>query len=346
MTLRLLCVTPMYPEPAAPSFGGFVEGLNRALSASGDVEVDLLTRRPGWRGAASYGELLARGMARHPGRYDLIWGHYLGAGAAVAVALAKAGGRPVVLTAHGSDVEAAHATLPRVMVRALVRRCDGLHLVSEALATRARELIGALPAKTLVQPIGVDLDRFTPRTGERLPGRRRLLMVGSFAPAKGWRVAIEALARLAELDLELIAIGSGDPSWVRDLANATGSSDRLFLRAERANAQMPILYQDADLVIAPSWREGFGLVPLEAMACGVPVVCSGVGGMADYIRDGVNARITPANDAKGLALAVREVLGDSALRGVLTKGGLSTASGLEVEDSAGVLLRFLGRVTA
>jgi len=351
MPLRLLCVTPMYPEPTAPSFGGFVKGLNQALRASGEerrdqIDIDLLARRPGWRGARSYADLLARGLARRPGRYDLIWGHYLGAGAAVAVALASAGQRPVMVTAHGSDVESASGVLARTSLRALLGRCDGLHLVSEALASRARELLGELPARTLVQPLGIDLGSFTPRASARLPGRRRLLMVANFSPAKGWRTAIEALARLADLDLELIAIGSGDPSWVRELARAAGSTDRLFIHTERVAAQMPVLYQDADLVIAPSRREGFGLVPLEAMACGVPLVCSGAGGMADYVRDRVNARVTPAEDADGLAHAVREVLGDRHLRGQLIAGGRATARRYGNEGSARVLRRFLDRVAS
>ena len=110
---RILCVTPMYPEPENPAFGWFVEQLNRALERYAGIEVDVVRRPAGQRGLPSYAQLLRQGITRMRSgtRYDLVVGHYLAASAGVALALARLYRTPLVLTAHGSDVAAANGHL-------------------------------------------------------------------------------------------------------------------------------------------------------------------------------------------------------------------------------------------
>src|SRR5688572_18792686 len=129
--MRILCVTPMYPEPDNPAFGSFVARLNDALEAHTDCEVEVLRRPAGRRGAWSYAELSAGALTRvlRGGPYDLVHGHYAGVAAGVALAAAELLRRPLVITAHGSDIESATKPLPRRLLRLLFDQCAGVHFV-------------------------------------------------------------------------------------------------------------------------------------------------------------------------------------------------------------------------
>jgi glycosyltransferase involved in cell wall biosynthesis len=102
--------------------------------------------------------------------------------------------------------------------------------------------------------------------------------------------------------------------------------------------QLPAEYRAADVMVFPStWPEPFGLVPIEAMACGVPVVATGVGGSAEFLVHGENCLLVEPGDPVALAAAVRRLAGDPALRRTLVAHGLETARELDVERLADVM---------
>jgi D-inositol-3-phosphate glycosyltransferase len=180
-----------------------------------------------------------------------------------------------------------------------------------------------LPAdRVRVVPCGVDTGRFTPCGPLAARGERpRLLQVGRLVPRKGAGTAIEALARVPGAELVIAGgpppdrLGS-DPEARRltALAARAGVADRVVLLGGVAREEMPALLRSADVVICPPYYEPFGIVPLEAMACGVPVVASAVGGHLDTVADGVTGRLFPAGDARALAATVRGLLAAPRLR--------------------------------
>ena len=124
---------------------------------------------------------------------------------------------------------------------------------------------------------------------------------------------------------------------LRAVAEALGVAPRVTFGSLERDELAPT-YTAADVVVFPSeWPEPFGLVPLEAMACGTPVVATGVGGSAEFLRDGYNCALFPAGDAPALAAAVRRLHDDPERRSTLVRGGAATAQQLDVDELADTL---------
>ncbi|MFF3285729.1 glycosyltransferase [Streptomyces sp. NPDC003023] len=181
-----------------------------------------------------------------------------------------------------------------------------------------------LPAdKVDVVPCGVDTDQFTPDgpVAERGAQRHRLIQVGRVVPRKGAAVSITALTRLP--GVELLVVGGPPPgrleddpevSRLRDLAYGLGVADRVVFTGAVAGEDIAPLLRSADVVLCPGDYEPFGIVPLEAMACGRPVVATAVGGQLDTVADPDTGRLVPPRDPDALARAVAGLLADPVAR--------------------------------
>ena len=193
--------------------------------------------------------------------------------------------------------------------------------------TRRAALESANLADARVARPGVDAQRFQPAP-ERDWGWR-LLYAGRIDPRKGIATAVEALAALPE-EAELEIVGDGEPSEVnrlRELAAQSGVERRVLFRGAAAPEDMPGAYAAADAVVFPvEWDEPWGLVPLEAMSVGRPVIATGTGGSGEYLRDGENSLLFGPGDAQTLAGCVTRLADDAALRAQLREGGLETAA--------------------
>lgn len=195
----------------------------------------------------------------------------------------------------------------------------------------------AYPVSTVVYS-GIDRRDFPlVEVAHQRPWRGRLLYSGRFDPRKGIETVIRALPLLPDVTLECYGRG-GDAERDRliELAGTLGVADRVtFATLERH--ELAARYGDADAVLFPSeWEEPFGLVPVEAMACGTPVVATGTGGSGEFLRDDYNCVLFRAGDAGAFATAVRRLGDDPALRERLVRGGLHTADELDVERLADV----------
>src|SRR5205823_1385126 len=109
------------------------------------------------------------------------------------------------------------------------------------------------------------------------------------------------------------------------LAHARGVADRVQLRGPVAPDQLPALYRSADVVVCVPWYEPFGLVALEAMACGVPVVAAAVGGLVDTVIEGVTGLHVPPRNPAAIASALRALLAQPARRAALGEAGARRA---------------------
>lgn len=187
--------------------------------------------------------------------------------------------------------------------------------ISEFQRRRAPELTDA----TVAHP-GVDPARFPPAPAAA-QWEGRLACVGRIDPRKGVEVAIDALGRLPGATLTVT--GAGDTEHLARLRERAGGAVRFAGHGDPAAA-----YAAADAVLFPvTWEEPFGLVPLEAMSVGRPVVATGTGGSAEYLRDGENCLLVPPGDARALAGAVARLAADPPLRARLVAGGRETAAG-------------------
>jgi D-inositol-3-phosphate glycosyltransferase len=189
--------------------------------------------------------------------------------------------------------------------------------VDQIIATthdEARELVlmGAEPDRISVVPCGVDLVRFTPQgpVARRDPARRRIVVISRLVERKGIGNVIEAVASLPDVEL---VIAGGPPAGLLDddaaahrflrLAAELGIADRVELLGSVSRESVPGLLRSADVVACCPWYEPFGLVAIEAMACGIPVVASRVGGLAESVIDGRTGMHVPPRSPSAMASA-------------------------------------------
>ncbi|WP_111764975.1 glycosyltransferase [Nakamurella deserti] len=183
-----------------------------------------------------------------------------------------------------------------------------------------------------IVPCGVDLDLFTPGPTAPSPGRPRLLVLGRLVARKGIADAVRAMRRLP--GAELVVAGGPDRSGLgadpeavalTALAAELGVADRVHLVGRVDRADLPALIRSCAAVLAVPWYEPFGIVPLEAMACGVPVVATAVGGLTDTVVDGVTGVLVPPRDPAALAAAVERLLADDGRRQSMGRAGAHRA---------------------
>ncbi len=187
----------------------------------------------------------------------------------------------------------------------------------------------ALDAEAVV-PHGLDASRYAPPDpGQPVPAwRGRLLYVGRVAPTKGVETVVRAVARLPATQLDVVGPADADTSArVAALVDELDVADRVHLRGEAAPEQLSRAYGEADALVFPSeWQEPFGIVPLEAMARGLPVIGTGTGGSGEFLVDGVTSVRFRPGDVDDLVDAVRRLAGDQALRARLRTAGLEVAA--------------------
>jgi phosphatidylinositol alpha-mannosyltransferase len=204
-------------------------------------------------------------------------------------------------------------------------KLDARIAVSEA----AREFVdGYFPATFDIVPNGIALDEYSPDVEpmpELMDGRRNILFVGRFGEQrKGFRYLVRAmpLIRGQFPDARLVVAGAGDPERYARFLEQQGIDDTIFAGFVPA-ALLPRYYASCDVFCAPSvGRESFGLILLEAMATGRPVVAARNSGYSAVLRDGVDGSMVPPRDANALALALVRVLADAAYREQLVANGL------------------------
>jgi D-inositol-3-phosphate glycosyltransferase len=199
--------------------------------------------------------------------------------------------------------------------------------------------MGIETGKVSIAPCGVDLGLFSPNgPADQRQRTHRILSVGRLVPRKGVDLVIRALPLLGSFgfdDVELFIVGGSgdscalhaDPEVRRllDLAGELGVSEQVTLHGQVPRGAMPGIFRSADAVVCTPWYEPFGIVPLEAMACGIPVVAAAVGGLRDTVLDRATGLHVPPRDPEAIASALALLLGDAALRAELGAAGRKRA---------------------
>ncbi len=346
--MRFLTVGTLYPPQHLGGYELVWQGAVRALRARGHAVRVLCTDtvlHPGapeqdadvhrhlrwlWRDHAW--PRLGRAERRAIGRHDRrVLEAHVAAFAPDAIAWFPVGGLPLALLGHARPVPSAafvHDDWPDYGARAdtlgghgdLAGRVEAWAFVSRATRAAAERVLGPLP-HALVAPSGIHPDLLDPQPAR--PWGGRLLAPGRIDPRKGLDLAIAAVRRVPGAHLTIA--GGGDERHLAELrALATGAPVTFAGPLDRA--ALKAAYAAADAVLFPvRWEEPWGLVPLEAMGMGRPVIASGTGGSAEHLRDGGNALLAPPDPA-AWAAAVTRLAEDPALRARLAAAGALTAA--------------------
>jgi glycosyltransferase involved in cell wall biosynthesis len=199
------------------------------------------------------------------------------------------------------------------------RLCRDVDHVVATCSDEIAELrsLGLPAGRASVIPCGVDTELFRPGARRDPGGPPRLLVIGRLVTRKGIGNTIEALAQLPGVELVIAggpradALGA-DPAvaGLRRLATRLGVADRVRFVGSVARVDVPPLIRDSDVVVTVPWYEPFGIVPLEAMACGRPVVGTAVGGLLDTVVPGETGELLPPRRPDQLAETLRALLDD------------------------------------
>ncbi|HEX6351962.1 glycosyltransferase [Actinophytocola sp.] len=266
---------------------------------------------------------------------DVVHSHFWMSGLVAAVA-AKRHGVPMTHTYHALGTvkrryQGKVDTSPpsRIATERLVGRNADRIIAMCADEVTELSMMGLSKKRIEIVPSGVDCARFVPdgpRPAKKL--EHRLVSVGRLVPRKGFAELIAVLPSLPDTEL-VIAAGpararmADDPEAkrLRELAKRLGVAGRVRLAGQVPRNRMPELLRSADVVACVPWYEPFGIVPLEAMACGVPVLASSVGGLTDTVVDGVTGVLVPPRRRASLAAALKSLLGDPIKRTFMGAAG-------------------------
>ena len=287
------------------------DGRSELTQRSDGVPVHRL-RHPaaGWLGRHGVSKVDAFGVRALPrllrGRFDLV--HALTPSAALASWLTRT---PTVYTVlgHPTAAQVGVRRFDATLMRAALRRASASFALSAASAAATVELFGV---EVGVLPPGTRLDRFPPSTGGGLGPPRVLFSAAVDDPRKRLDLVLEALGILLERqpDVRLELSGSGDPGpalerVTRNRAAVLAGVDRL---GPGLLDDVPLRYREATVTVLPSRDEAFGLVLVESLASGTPVVCTAEGGMPEIVNDARIGRVVRPDDPDALASAIGEAV--------------------------------------
>ena len=303
--------------------------------------------------------------AKNEGFYDLVHSHYWLSGQVGWIAQER-WGVPLVHTMHTmarvKNLTLAQGDAPEPAIREIgeeqvVTAADRLVANTHAEAKELIELYHADPNRVRVVHPGVDLEVFVP--GNQQAARKELgvsddaivlLFVGRIQPLKAPDVLLKAAAEILKRNPELrgrlvVAIcggpsGSGleRPDALVTLADQLGISDVVKFVPPTSRAELVKWFQATSVCVVPSYSESFGLVAIEAQACGTPVIAARVGGLPTAVRDGISGVLVDGHEADTWATQIMSVVSNEDLRSRLAKGAIAHASHFGWEDTTDKLI--------
>ncbi len=310
---------------------------------------------------------------REPGYYDVVHSHYWLSGQVGWLARDR-WGVPLVHTAHTlakvKNAALAQGDVPEPHTRVIgeqqvVTEADRLVANTSVETAQLVELYGADPARTATIAPGVDLELFTPgsqevaRAGLDLPREAVVLaFIGRIQPLKGPDVLLRAAAEMVRRDpalrdrLRVLMVGGpsgsglAEPTALHRLAAELGISDHVVFAPPRGGSALVAVYRAADVVAVPSYSESFGLVALEAQACGTPVVAAAVGGLPVAVADGVSGQLVAGHHPVDWADALSAVVLHPERREELAAGATRHARQFSWEHTTEALLRVYAEAAA
>ncbi|MDB6000071.1 MAG: glycosyl transferase family 1 [Rhizobacter sp.] len=290
---------------------------------------------------------VAEHLLRNSVRYDVVHANFFMSGL-VALRLKEALGLPLVMTFHAlgavrCEHQKASDGFPASRIgieRALVRHADTIVAECPQDEDDLIRLYDADPAKIVMVPCGFDPEEFAPvdrdQARESLGLRRDdfiVLQLGRLVPRKGIDNVIQAMGHLDHgIASKLLVVGGDERepneqrtpeiARLRQVAREAGVAGRVEFVGHRDRRELRTYYAAADVFVTTPWYEPFGITPLEAMACGTPVVGSNVGGIKYSVEEGVTGFLVSPKDPRALAARLRELHGSPALARAFGRAGI------------------------
>ncbi len=245
-------------------------------------------------------------IARYARGFDVVHAQWsLSAGAAWLSRIIHR--RPILATLQGSDIfQVTRSWIGRWVTRFVLKRCERISVLSYALK-RATTDIGISASAITIVPNGVDISRFVPLDEERQP---LIVYVGTLIKRKGVSYLIEAMAEVAQAHphSRLVVVGEGpERASLEQLTTSLTLTPFVRFVGARSPEDVRTWMQRAKIFVLPSLEEGLGVVLLEALACGTPIVASNVGGIPDVVTPDVGV-LTLSADSRSLSTAIGHLL--------------------------------------
>jgi len=333
--MKILVVSNMYPNPKYPSYGVFVANFCAQLEDLGvGYRLCAMKKHPSRLGKA-LGYLafyLSSFFLSLFGTWDAVYIHYASHSSPGVLLARKLKQFTVYTNVHGSDVMPENAKQEKFQyfTRRILALSQKIIVPSAYFARCVGEKYGICPEKLHVCPSGgVDVNNFYPRETVSNPVFT-FGTVGRISHGKGWDTLLQACAAMPDRNYRLIIAGDGpERGAMEDMLRTLHLEENVRLLGTVSHSQLPEIYSSLDVFVFPTRRDGesLGLVAVEAMACGTPVIASDYAAPADYVKSGFNGEKFPVGDGLALrdALVSFRALPEET-RKRLSQGALATAA--------------------
>ena len=332
--MKLLVVSNMYPTKTYPSYGVFVKNFCDQLELLGiDYRLAVMHKASGkLQKLLGYVTFYLKSFLWSLfGSYDAVYVHYA-SHSSPGVLLARKFRRFTIYTnCHGSDVIPENPGQEKMQknTRQLLSFSEKIVVPSEYFKRVVAEKY-SLPGEMIYVCAsgGINEEIFSPGTPDET---RPFTMgfVGRLSYGKGWQTFLQACAKLADRDYRIVMVGDGpEKEQMLEMLDARKLKSCTTLYGLLPQAKLAEIYRSIDVFVFPTEREGesLGLVAVEAMACGCPVIASDFAAPADYVADGVNGYKFPVGDSNALAQALEKMRAlPEETRAALRQGALATA---------------------
>lgn len=348
----------MYPSQSNPAFGSFVKELDDTLEnnfGTSSKKALLSSNKKGvFITPLKYLSLLAK-TTYHTlfSKFDVIYAHYIFPTGFIALLPKFIRSKPLIIMSHGGD-----ANIPKkfsyfkTMIRYVLKKSDAIIAVSNFLKNQIVDDFGVETDKISVIDCGVNVDKFSPNNKTetrqllKLPTDKKIILyVGTLIGRKGVETLVRAIIDLNDKNIFLCVIGEGYlRQQLTDLVEENSISDKVRFENFKPKNELPNWFNCADIFVLPSLTEPFGLVALEAMSCGIPVIASNVGGLPEFVKDGINGYIFEPSDHKELSEKIELALNLEPVKYFeLSRNAQKTAQEHSIQNQAAKIFRLLAK---